>query len=57
VSRIRGLCKNCIFLEREMVQVENGDGQRVSVEDIICGIYDVFKSPDGFCDSFEPKSG
>jgi len=40
-----------------MVQVENGDGQRVSVEDIICGIYDVFKSPDGFCDSFEPKSG
>lgn len=38
-----------------MVQVENGDGQTVNVEDIICAIFDVFKSPDGFCDAWESK--
>lgn len=51
----RGLCKDCIFLEREMVRVENEDGQLVSVEDTICGICDVFKSPLGFCDIWESK--
>lgn len=55
VSEIKGLCKNCVFLERELVRIQNEDGQLVSVEDIICGIFDVFKSPDGFCDAWESK--
>lgn len=52
---MKGLCKDCTFLERELVRVENEDGQLVSVEDIICAIFDVFKSPDGFCDAWESK--
>ena len=55
MNESKGLCIDCIFLERELVRVENEDGQLVSVEDIICSIFDVFKSPDGFCDIFESK--
>jgi|GEM_PF-3536952 len=38
-----------------MVRVEDKDGQLVSVEDTICGIFDVFVSDEGFCSFWESK--
>lgn len=53
MNEVGGLCRDCIFLERELVRVENEDGQLVSVEDTICGIHDVFVSDEDFCSFWE----
>lgn len=50
-----GICKGCKFQDREMVRVENENGQLVSVEDTICGIFDVFVSDGDFCSFWESK--
>ena len=55
MGEIRRVCKNCKFQDREMVRVENEDGQLVSVEDEICGIFDVFMPDEGFCSFWEAK--
>ena len=55
MREIRGLCNNCVFQDREMVRVENEDGQLVSIEDTICGIFDVFMPDEGFCSFWEAK--
>lgn len=51
----RAGCRDCKFQDREMVRVENEHGQLVSIEDTICGIFDVFMPDEGFCSFWESK--
>lgn len=55
MGEIRGFCKTCTFQDREMVHIEDEDGQLVGVEDTICGIFDVFVSDKDFCSFWETK--
>jgi len=51
---VKGICNNCIWYRQEWCEVET-DGQLCKVIDWACGICDVFKRPDGYCDMWEPK--
>ncbi len=55
-SEVIGNCADCVFLEREIVTLEQVGGQTMKVEDILCGIFDVFVPVDGFCHMFELTS-
>ena len=55
MREILGFCQDCTFQDREMVSIEGGDGQLVSIEDKICGIHDVFVSDYDFCSFWEAK--
>lgn len=52
---IKGHCQDCYYRMQEWVTVEDENGQRRKINDFYCGMCDVFKRPDGFCDFFEPR--
>ena len=51
---VKGICSNCIWYRQEWCEVET-DGQLCKVIDWACGICDVFKRSDGYCDMWEQK--
>jgi hypothetical protein len=56
---IKGNCKDCLFIKQdwtlEWKKDKRGDIQLQLVLDTYCFLCDIFKSPDGYCDCWEPK--
>lgn len=54
---LKGLCKDCFYLQQEWCTVLGTNGKMTMVLDKWCLINQVFKREDGYCDFWEENDG
>ncbi len=55
MSEIKGVCADCFHLRREWTFVTGTNGEHGLELDTFCGLCELFKRSDGYCDFWKLK--